>query len=132
MNLTLCFLALILAQAPPQIPQATPSAGDAKLIKDVVDGLKSQPAGLSRLDSLNLPDEFLARVADRIVRMDYQKQMRSVRLASPAVAIPPAATPAKPPAKDDDAGPFNWVTAVLAVVVLAIFIFPRLKRSPTP
>ena len=132
MNLTLGFLALILAQAPPQTPQATPSAGDAKLIKDVVDGLKSQPAGLSRLDSLNLPDEFLARVADRIVRMDYQKQMRSVRLASPAAAIPPAAAPAKPPAKDDDAGSYNWVTAILAVVVLAIFIFPRLKRSPTP
>ncbi len=132
MNLTLCFLALILAQAQPQTPQATPSAGDAKLIKDVVDGLKSQPAGLSRLDSLNLPDEFLARVADRIVRMDYQKQMRSVRLASPAAAIPPAAAPAKPPAKDDDTGSYNWVTVVLAVVVLAIFIFPRLKRSPTP
>lgn len=132
MNLTLCSLVLILAQAPPPSPQATSSAGDAKLVKDVVDGLKNQPAGLSRLDSLNLPDEFLARVADRIVRMDYQKQMRSVRLASPVAVTPPAATPAKVPAKDEDGGSFNWVTAVLAVVVLAIFILPRLKRSPAP
>lgn len=132
MILTQCILILILLQPPPQIPPVAPSADEAKLIKDVVDGLKRQPAGLSRLDSLNLPDEFLARVADRIVRMDYQKQMRSVRLASPAAAITPPATPAKPPAKDDAAGSFNWVTAILAVIVLAIFIFPRLKRSLTP
>lgn len=130
MILTQCLLVSILLQAPPQATPATPSAGDAKLVKDVVDGLKNQPAGLSRLDSLNLPDEFLARVADRIVRMDYQKQMRSVRLASPAPVTPLAVTPATPPAKEEDTGSFNWVTAILAVVVLAIFIFPRLKRSP--
>jgi len=129
MILTQCILVSILLQTPPQTPRVVRSADEAKLIKDVVDGLKNQPAGLSRLDSLNLPDEFLARVADRIVRMDYQKQMRSVRLASPAAVIPPAATPAKVPAKDEG-GSFNWVTAILAVVVLAIFIFPRLKRSP--
>lgn len=113
--------------------QAPPPDGDARLVADVVRGLQNQPAGPTTLQSLNLPDEFLARVADRIVRMDYQKQFRAVRVATPQIA---AATdgvkPSAPGQPGKDSGSFNWMIAALGVVLIAILIIPRLRRSAAP
>lgn len=40
--------------------------------------LKNQPIGTHTLDALNLPDEFLRRVADRVIRLAFQNRSRRV------------------------------------------------------
>lgn len=125
--LTLCL------QTPAQGTPAPSTGGDAKLKADIVQGLKNQPAGATRLESFALPDEFLGRVADRIIRMDYQKQMRAVRTAAieSSSSTDGQTNTAKAEKRDAESGPISWVTIVVGIVVLGIIIIPRLKRSPS-
>ena len=126
MTTTHCLCILFLLQTP-QLE------GDAKLVADVVRGLQTQPAGPTTLESLNLPDEFLARVADRIVRLDYQRQFRAVRLATPQVAAAPdIVKPTAPVQPGEDSGTFTWMMVALGVILIAILVIPRLRRSPAP
>jgi hypothetical protein len=59
--------------APPPGPQSSPS-----IEQELLTRLKAQPVGQGTLEALSVPDEFLRRVADRIIRMDYQKRFRMV------------------------------------------------------
>lgn len=59
--------------APGPDPQLSPS-----IEQDLLTRLKGQPIGQGTLESVDVPDEFLRRVADRIIRMDYQKRYRMV------------------------------------------------------
>jgi hypothetical protein len=80
----------VMAQTPGRMPSG------ASLEQDLLNRLKSQSVGQGTLNSLALPDEFLHRVADRIVRMDYQKKYRAVMRESTAAqsaSSGPSSTP---------------------------------------
>ncbi len=65
--------------------------------QDLLIRLKGQSIGQGTLESLDASEEFLRRVADRIIRMDYQKRYRMVLSdGSPAQADSPAAASSSP------------------------------------
>jgi hypothetical protein len=59
-----------------QDPQAVPTP--AQLEAEVLENVKGQPLGDGTVADLGLPDEFLRRVADRIVRSSYEERYRIV------------------------------------------------------
>ena len=61
-----------------QSPTHREPAARTSLEDDLIRRLKAQPVSQGTLGSLNVPPEFLQRVADRIIRMDYQKRFRAV------------------------------------------------------
>jgi hypothetical protein len=79
--------ALVLqTQGAPQESPAVPTP--AELEAEVLDNVKAQPLADGTVADLALPDEFLRRVADRIVRSSYEERYRVVvrDQASPAHA----------------------------------------------
>ncbi len=95
--------------------------------------LKGQPVGDHTAEALNLPDEFLRRVADRIVRMSYQKQLRMVARAGVASsedggAGRPASS-ARPAAADRDPLHSRWIYVIGCVgTALTIILVGRAVR----
>ncbi|HKQ47370.1 MAG TPA: hypothetical protein VJZ71_04795 [Phycisphaerae bacterium] len=69
--------------APGPGPQSSPS-----IEQDLLTRLKGQPIGQGTLESLDVPEVFLRRVADRIIRMDYQKRYRMVLRGDAAPSEP--------------------------------------------
>ena len=60
------------AQGAPEVP--TPEA----IEQEVVENVKHQPLGLGTVEDLAMPEDFLRRVADRIVRSSYEERYRIV------------------------------------------------------
>ncbi|MEK6645021.1 MAG: hypothetical protein AABZ08_14060 [Planctomycetota bacterium] len=46
--------------------------------REVMENIRHQPLGKGMVDDLNLPDEFLRRAADRIIRQTYEERYRAV------------------------------------------------------
>lgn len=67
-------LIAVTRHAPAQEP--FPDAGPVE--RDVTTRLKRQRIGTHTLENYALPDTFLRRVADRIIRIDYQDRFRMV------------------------------------------------------
>lgn len=60
-------------------PQSAPSAeAEVAIEADVIENILTQPLGTGTVADLALPDDFLARVADRIVRTSYAERYRVV------------------------------------------------------
>lgn len=55
-----------------------PALPRSSIDQDLLRRLRSEPVSQGTLDSLDVPADFLDRVADRIIRMDYQKRFRGV------------------------------------------------------
>lgn len=84
--LSLCMPCAAAGQpGPPQTPFAS----------RVVEELRGRPIGNHTLDVLNLPDEYLHRVADRMIRSAFETQFRIVVRESKA-GIPERKAPAIP------------------------------------
>ena len=87
-RLLLVFLALPPADAivtAPPLPADPP--GHLSVEETVLRRITQQPVGSQTLDALRMPDGFLRRVGDRIIRMSYQQRFRSVGAgAAPAVS----------------------------------------------
>lgn len=65
---------------------AASSTGIQDANAEIIRQLKEQPVGGVTLGAYCLPDAFLGRVADRIVRIDFQRRFRSVHVASTQTA----------------------------------------------
>ncbi len=84
--------AVILLTAPisAQAQTSQPSIQD-----QVLNNLRQSPVGEHTLDALNLPEDYLRRVADRILRNSYEQQFRIVvpdgasATSAPSAANPP-------------------------------------------
>lgn len=93
----------------------------------LVKGLRDQPVAGVTLGAFCAPDEFLGRVADRIVRMDYQRRFRSVH--AQAATAPAAASTAEPsPGAQSPAAPpgrtlMNPVVIIGGVLVVLLLIW---------
>lgn len=71
------FLGFALAFAMgPQTPQLPPTP--AQIETEVLENVRNQPLGDGTVADLALPEEFLRRVADRIVRSSFEERYRLV------------------------------------------------------
>ncbi len=61
-----------------QMPPGPLGRQDPTVEDNTLGKLKNQPIGTHTLDALNLPDEFLRRVADRVIRLAFQNRSRRV------------------------------------------------------
>jgi hypothetical protein len=59
-------------QAPSGAP--TPEA----IEREVLDNVKHQPLGTGTVEDLAMPDDFLRRVADRVIRASFEERYRIV------------------------------------------------------
>jgi hypothetical protein len=83
-------LALLLAAVPRQDQNATPPPPAVSIEAEVLGQLKNQPLAKGTVDDLALPDEYLKRVADRIIRSTYEARYRIVVPDPPEKsALPP-------------------------------------------
>jgi hypothetical protein len=109
-------------------------AADA-IRRQVVQTLRAQPIGESTIGAADVPDAFLERVADRVIRMDFQRRHRRVATAEPS-RIAAAKTELSRPDESTDgiATPKRGVllitmgaglALVLAGVVMAVRRRPR-------
>src|SRR6516164_2938003 len=89
-----CTLAACLA-----LLQQPPSASPAD---EVLRNLKAQPIGTATLDDLGVPDEYLQRVAGRILRSSFEQSFRVVVADEKPVDAPArsSASAATPPATE--------------------------------
>ena len=84
-----CSLLLAIAASWPagaQAPRGSGPQSSPSIEQDLLTRLKGQPIGQGSLETLNVPDAVLRRVADRIIRMDYQKRYRMVLRGDAALA----------------------------------------------
>ncbi len=92
------FLVFLLASlALGQSPTTNPSAGIGEVEREVMENIRRQPLGRGTVDDLNLPDEFLRRCADRIIRQTYETRYRAV--------LPDEMTLVKAPPGEADSAP---------------------------
>ena len=96
----------------------------------VLNNLRQSPVGSHTLDALQLPDDYLRRVADRILRSSYEQQFRVIVPDSTGAAH---AAELKPPGMPEHEGPpaagrSLWPTLVataleiclMAAIVIAV------------
>lgn len=77
-------LALGVTCFPAQPPQSQPASAEAELLS----ALRQQPIGAHTLDDLQLPEHFLRRCSDRLIRTAFERQFRIV-VRDPAVSTQP-------------------------------------------
>jgi len=106
---------------------------ELSLQQEVTQRLKSQPIGGHTLECLNVPEEFLNRVADRIIRMDYQKRFRSVA-PEPAAATAAATAMPEPASNRIPRRTTSFYIAATTAALLAIGVvaWKRLRRRGRP
>lgn len=82
----------------PAAPESTTRPSVDSLQSEVVENIRGQRIGAATIADLQLPDDFLRRAADRIIRLSYEQRYRVV-VAEPTTrpAPPPATQPAPPP-----------------------------------
>jgi hypothetical protein len=112
----LCAAALAAGHA-----RASPLSADDPVLAEVIGNIRAQKIGDHTVGDLNLPDDFLADVADRIIRASFEEQFRIVVRSEAGAAVPAAASPAA-----DAAGGMGRVPATPSwkplVVALAIVL----------
>jgi hypothetical protein len=59
-------------------PQAPGVPTPQAIEQEVLDNVKHQPVGDGTVDDLALPEAFLRRVADRVVRTSYEERYRII------------------------------------------------------
>lgn len=88
MMLLIIALVSVCAARSPENPDDLPPRTPAQ--NYVITGLLRQPAGLTTLESLHLPEAYLRRLADRVIQSSFEQQLRLVvRDSGPALAVPP-------------------------------------------
>jgi hypothetical protein len=66
------------ARATPLQESPVPSATDLAIQSEVIGNIRRQPMGRHSVDDLNLPEDFLRRLADRIICASYQATFRVI------------------------------------------------------
>lgn len=82
--------------------------------REVLDNVKHQPLGTGTVEDLAMPEDFLRRLADRVIRTSYEERYRIVvKDEAPARAAPKAAV---------------YAGGLLAVAVVLWLVLARLRR----
>ncbi|HWB20219.1 MAG TPA: hypothetical protein VG711_07965 [Phycisphaerales bacterium] len=119
------------AQSQPQINPDDP------MQVQVRSNLIKQPLGDQTLAVLDLPDQFLSRVADRIIRESFEQNFRIIVDTQPAIqpasapgapaSLPSAAT-APAPASPKKISPLFWTLPIPPGLVIVLMIVIRRNR----
>jgi len=136
MILELVLLSALAPRQEPIPPPVEPAAESKTSVEDeVLSNIKNQPLGAGTVADLGLPDEYLKRVADRIIRSTFEERFRVVVVDRP----PPSAMPdaaAEKPGKDASFQPPSAVnlplvigTIVLAGFLVYLFITARARKQ---
>lgn len=113
------------AAARPQAPAAdsTP-AGSDKIVDQVRHNILSQPVGDHTVGHLNLPDEFVSRIAERVIRDSFRDRYRIVVNEAATVASEPATV------EDQQRAPlWMWGALSLCVMISVAALLVR-RRKP--
>lgn len=122
---------------PPTI--AAPNEPEARTISiedEVLGNLKSQPIGPATLDDLALPEEFLKRVGDRVIRASFEERYRIVvpdpkpEDAKPAADAKATAPPkVEHPSSSSPMGLGLPVGTAIFAAFVAILVATRRRRA---
>ena len=83
--------------------------------REVLDNVKHQALGTGTVEDLAMPDAYLRRIADRVIRASYEERYRIVvKEEAPAPATTPRAA--------------IYVGALLAIAVVVWIVLGRLRR----
>lgn len=130
-------LALLAAAGPLQEPKSAPEKPAISVEDEVLRNIKDQPLGSGTVADLGLPDEFLKRVSDRVIRASFEERYRIVVPDQPPASAMPDAAATKPP-KDASFQPPSAVNLplvigliVLAGLIVFLVIIAR-SRKETP
>lgn len=101
------YAGVIVAALSPALPAQTTRPADARVVEQLWRAARERvlatPVGSHDLHILNLPDDFVRRIADREIRASYQERFHLV-VRDPASAPDPATAP-PPPADRSQPGP---------------------------
>ncbi len=97
-----------------------------QVIRQIVD----LPVGPFTLETQNLPSEYLARVADRIIRADFQRNRRLV-VRDQGLAASPESAPAVPAQTPAPAVKRrgSWIPFIVGGLLLAVIGAVMARRS---
>lgn len=123
-----CFALLVVAAVGSATAQTGPGPAPS-IEQDLLVRLKAQPIGQGTLDSLAVPDEFLRRVADRIIRMDYQKRYRMVLRGDAAPSQPSVIAPSVAPASPTSKRTIFGIGGGAALLFLTALLARRRRRK---
>ncbi|MFN0007154.1 MAG: hypothetical protein ACKVXR_04535 [Planctomycetota bacterium] len=99
-----------------QTPQPPPTP--AQLEIEVLENVRNQPLGEGTVADLHLPEEFLRRVADRIVRSSFEERYRLVVKDADEPALEPDGIRAQP----------AWIALIAAAVALMAVAWAWIAR----
>jgi hypothetical protein len=103
----------------PQTPQLPPTPAEIEM--EVRENVLNQPLGDGTVADLALPEEFLSRVADRIVRSSFEERYRIV-----VKGVEPRNRSPEPPGLA--AGKSVVIILVAAVVALLAVVWAAIAR----
>lgn len=132
LRLTAGLLLLIFTSDVGVAQQVEPLPPSSELQALVVQDLRNRPVGNHTLQVLNLPDNYLQRVADRVIRASYESQFRIVvRETKPGIAPPESDTsplnppPVDPPGSNSRTRSLIPIGVAAAIILIAGLILAR-------
>lgn len=113
--------------------QAQQAAGESltPTQQEVMEQLRQLPIGPVTLEVQNLPDEYLRRVADRIIRASFQREQRMVvRDQHAGTSVIPTPEPALPTSRPVSTGRgVGWLPMAIGVSVIVLVAIVMLRRG---
>ncbi|RIK68108.1 MAG: hypothetical protein DCC65_04590 [Planctomycetota bacterium] len=139
-NIFICGVGVAMASGQTATAPAEASASAKAAHAEIIRQLRAQPVAGVTLEAFCLPDEFLGRVGDRIVRIDYQRRFRTVRASvtgGAGGALPTAGSgqspAADPPGARTGGGAttavWNWVVVAAVIAAAAVMLSRRRKTA---
>jgi hypothetical protein len=100
-----------------------PSAPQVSIEEEVLSNVKGQQIGPATVADLALPDDFLRRVGDRVIRTSYEERFRIV-VPDPTPDATKATTsePAKPTTQKSAADGSISIGLIIGTIVLLGFV----------
>jgi hypothetical protein len=115
----LCGIAVAVAMS----PSASAQTSQPSIQEQVLTNLRQSPVGDHTLDALNLPDDYLRRVGDRILRNSYEQQFRVIVPDGSSATAPSSIEPPPVEGLENIAIPSNTIWPTLVSIAIAVCSF---------
>lgn len=130
-------IAPVVAIAQTMPPNGVESA--SPLRSRVIEDLRRRPVGRFTMDTLNMPEEYWGRIADRLIRASYEQQFRIVVRESKSGIVPVDSpiNPISPTAGTNEnhtEGKNSYIPIWIAagvIIVSGLLVARRGEKSPT-
>lgn len=118
-------IALVSGQAPSEPLTA--------MEKEVIQNIQNQSIGIEKVEMLSLPDDYLGRVAGRVIRSSFEERFRIVVPDSQAAPTNSPNSPATTDSATGRVGQSNRASNILviaAAALLVVGVFVVIKGRP--